>query len=208
MTDKFIIIMKNLIKKILREEVSRKFTKGNVEKENFIKKHMEKIISNTTRVLTPPEENYGNYNEEWCTGDKIVIEAKYYFNSDEDEYEGVEKFFGGNLFVDNEITEFLTKILQVRKPFVLNVITEWYDEKYTTKFGQETGHPEFEIDETIEMDNWRKCYQMINTDNLSREEMIDYLDKETAYRKNELEEFPDNKLKATYRSVYNSRLNR
>jgi hypothetical protein len=200
--------MKNLIKKILREEVSRKFTKGNVEKENFIKKHMEKIISNTTRVLTPPEENYGNYNEEWCTGDKIVIEAKYYFNSDEDEYEGVEKFFGGNLFVDNEITEFLTKILQVRKPFVLNVITEWYDEKYTTKFGQETGHPEFEIDETIEMDNWRKCYQMINTDNLSREEMIDYLDKETAYRKNELEEFPDNKLKATYRSVYNSRLNR
>jgi hypothetical protein len=200
--------MKDLIKKVLREEVSKKFTKGNVEKENFIKKHMEKIISNTTRVLTPPEENYGNYNEEWCTGDKIVIEAKYYFNSDEDEYEGVEKFFGGNLFVDNETIEFLSKILQVRKPFVLNVITEWYDEKYTTKFGQETGHPEFEIDETIEMDNWRKCYQMINTDNLSREEMIDYLDKETAYRKNELKEFPDNKLKATYRSVYNSRLNR
>ena len=198
--------MKELIKKVLREEVSKKFTKGNVEKENFIKKHMEKIISNTTRVLTPPEENYGNYNEEWCTGDKIAIEARYYFNSDEDEHEGVEKFFGGNLFVDEEITEFLTKILQVRKPFVLNVITEWYVEKYATKFGQETGHPEFEIDETIEMDKWRKCYQMINTDNLSREEMINYLDKETAYRRNEIEEFPDNKLNATYRSVYNSRL--
>ena len=199
--------MKDLIKQILREEVSKKFTKGNVEKENFIKKHMEKIISNTTRVLPPPEENYGNYNEEWCTGDKIAIEARYYFNSDEDEYEGVEKFFGGNLFVDNEITEFLSKILQVRKPFVLNVITEWYDEKYATKFGQETGHPEFEIDETIEMDNWRKCYQMINTDNLSREEMVNYLDKETAYRRDEIEGFSSDRLKSTYRSVYNSRLN-
>ena len=154
--------MKDLIKQILREEVSKKFTKGNVEKENFIKKHMEKIISNTTRVLPPPEENYGNYNEELFTGDKIAIEARYYFNSDEDEYEGVEKFFGGNLFVDNEITEFLSKILQVRKPFVLNVITEWYDEKYATKFGQETGHPEFEIDETIEMDiNLRRFFQRI-----------------------------------------------
>jgi hypothetical protein len=198
--------MKELIKKVLREEVSRRFTKGNIEKENFIKKHMERIISNTTRVLTPPDENYGNYNEEWCTGDKIVIEAKYYFNSDKDEYEGVEKFFGGNLFVDNEITEFLTKILQVRKPFVLNVITEWYDEKYATKFGQETGHPEFEIDETIEMDNWSKCYQMINTDNLSREEMIDYLDFQTLKRKSDLEQLSDDELNKTYRSVYNSRL--
>jgi hypothetical protein len=200
--------MKELIKKVLREEISKRFTKGNVEKENFIKKHMEKIISNTTRVLTPPEENYGNYNEEWCTGDKIVIEARYYFNSDEDGYEGVEMFFAGDLYVDKEIIEFLAKILLVRKSFILNVITEWYDDNYATKFGQETGHPEFEIDETHEMDDWRKCYQMINTDSLSREEMIDYLDKETAYRKNELEELPDNELKATYRSVYNSRLNK
>ena len=199
--------MKDLIRKVLREELSKRFTKGNVEKENFIKKHMEKIISNTTRVLPPPEENYGNYNEEWCTGDKIAIEARYYFNSDEDEYEGVEKFFGGNLFVDNEITEFLSKILQVRKPFILNVITEWYDEKYATKFGQEMGHPEFEIDETITRDGISKCYQMIDVDSISREEMINYLDKETLSRRNELEKLPDNKLKSKYRSVYNSRLN-
>ena len=200
--------MKDLIKKILREEVSKKFTKGNVEKENFIKKHMEKIISNTTRVLTPPEENYGNYNEEWCTGDKIVIEARYYFNSDEDEYEGAEKFFGGNLYVDKEIIEFLSKILLVRKSFILNVITEWYDEKYATKFGIETGHPEFEIDETHEMDDWRKCYQMINTDNLSREEMIDYIDDNSGYKRDEIEKHSDDELKSEYRSIYNIQLNK
>lgn len=199
--------MKELIKKVLREEVSKRFTTGNVEKENFIKKHMEKIISNTTRVTPPPSENYGNYNEEWCTGDKIVIEARYYFNSDEDEYEGVEKFFAGDLYVDKEIIEFLAKILLVRKSFILNVITEWYDEKYATKFGQETGHPEFEIDETHEMDNWRKCYQMINTDNLSREEMIDYLDTNTGFKRNELEQNSDDTLKSEYRSVYNIQLN-
>jgi hypothetical protein len=49
---------------------------------------------------------------------------------------------------------------------------------------------------------------MIDVDNISREEMIDYLDKETAYRRNEIEGFPSDKLKSTYRSVYNSRLNR
>jgi hypothetical protein len=111
--------------------------------------------------------------------------------------------------LDNTVTDYIAPKIESHDISLNNVYpfyTEWYDEKYATKFGQETGHPEFEIDETIEMDKWRKCYQMINTDNLSREEMINYLDKETAYRKNELEEFPDNELKATYRSVYNSRL--
>jgi hypothetical protein len=48
---------------------------------------------------------------------------------------------------------------------------------------------------------------MIDTDKLSREEMIDYLDKETAYRRTEIEGFSSDRLKSTYRSVYNSRLN-
>jgi hypothetical protein len=37
--------------------------------------------------------------------------------------------------------------------------------------------------------------------------MINYLDKETAYRRNELEGFSSGDLKSTYRSVYNSRNN-
>jgi hypothetical protein len=196
--------MKELIKKILREEVQRRFVKSTQNIERVIIKHMESIISDLKRIVPPPEDNYGNYIEEWCKGGNIVMEARYFF-SDEDSDE--EKFFAGDLYIDEKEVEFLAKILQVRKTFILNVITEWYDEKYATKFGQEMGHPEFEIDETLTFDNWRKCYQMINTDNLSREEIIDYLDKETLYRRNQLEGLPDNELKSKYRSVYNSRLN-
>jgi hypothetical protein len=196
--------MKELIKKILREEVQKKFKKSNPNLERVIIKHMESLISDSKRVIPPPEDNYGNYSEEWCKGNNIVMEAKYFFN-DEDSDE--EKFFAGDLWIDEKEVEFLSKILQVRKAFILNIITEWYDDKYATKFGQETGHPEFEIDETLTFDNWRKCYQMIDVDNISREDMIDYLDKETLHRRNQLEELPDNELKSKYRSVYNSRLN-
>ena len=202
--------MKDLIKRVLQEEISKRFTKGNVDKENFIKKHMEKIISKTTRVTPPPSENYGNYNEEWCKGDKIVMEARYYFGADDDDWTPQEeqKFFAGDLYVDKEIIEFLSKMLLVRKSFILNVITEWYDDKYATKFGQETGHPELEIDETTEMDDWRKCYQMINTNNLSREEMIDYIDDNSGYKRDELEKHSDDELKSEYRSIYNIQLNK
>ena len=199
--------MKELIKKILREEVQKRFTKSNPNFERIIIKHMESVISETTSVIPPPEDNYGNYSQEWCKGNKIIMEARYYFGSEDDEVED-EKFFAGDLYIHKEEVEFLSKMLQIRKSYILNVITEWYDEKYTTKFGQETGHPEFEIDETHEMDDWRKCYQMINVNDLSREEMIDYLLKETLNRRNELESLSDNELKSKYRSVYNSRLNR
>ena len=194
--------MKDLIKKILREEVQKRFTKSNPNFERIIIKHMESIISESKRIIPPLEENYGIFNEEWCKNGKVVIEARYHIDDETDE------FFSGDLYIDETEIEFLSKMLQVRKTFIFNVITEWYDDKYVPKFGQETGHPEFEIFETFETDSNRKCYQMIDVDNIRREEMIDYLDKETAYRRNEIEGFPSDKLKSTYRSVYNSRLNR
>ena len=193
--------MKELIKKILREEVQKRYTKSNPNFERIIIKHMESIISDSKRIIPPIEENYGIFIEEWCKSGKVVIEARYHID---DETDG---FFSGDLYIDETEIEFLSKMLQVRKTFIFNVITEWYDDNYASKFGPEVNHPEFEIFETFETDTNRKCYQMIDVDNISREEMIDYLDKETAYRRNEIEGFPSDKLKSTYRSVYNSRLN-
>jgi hypothetical protein len=193
--------MKELIKKILREEVQKRYTKSNPNFERIIIKHMESIISDSKRIIPPIEENYGIFIEEWCKSGKVVIEARYHIDDETD------KFFSGDLYIDETEIEFLSKMLQVRKTFIFNVITEWYDDNYASKFGPEVNHPEFEIFETFETDTNRKCYQMIDVDNISREEMIDYLDKETAYRRNEIEGFPSDKLKSTYRSVYNSRLN-
>ena len=197
--------MKELIRKILREEVQKRFTKSNQSFERLIIKQMESLISETNRVVVPPDDNYGNYSEEWCKGDKIIMEAKYFFSSEDSDE---EKFFGGDLFIDKEEIDFLSQMLKVRKSYILNVVTEWYDDKYATKFGQETGHPELEIDETHETDNYRKCYKMIDTSNLSREYMIDYIDTNTLYKLSELEKLPDDELERKYRSVYNIQLNK
>ena len=196
--------MKELIKKILREEVRKRFTKSNQNFESIIIKHMERLISQTTRVIPPPEDNYGNYGEEWCKNGVAIIEVRYYFFGED---VGEEKFYSASVYVIQEEIDFLCRVLNVRKSYVLNVITEWYDDKYATKFGQETGHPEFEIDETIETDSPRKCYEMVDTSNLSREQMISYLDTNTLYKISDLEELSDDVLSSRYRSVYNSFLN-
>jgi len=193
--------MKDLIRKVLREELSRRFSSGTLEKRNFIVKQLEDLLFDATRIIPPLEENYGIHNEEWCKNGKVVMEARYHVDEDTDE------FFSGDLFIDQDVIEFLSKMLQVRKTFILNVVTEWYDENYASKFGTEVNRPEFEIFETFETDAKRKCYQMINMDNISTEEMIDYLDKETLMRRDEIEQFSSDELKRRYRSVYNARNN-
>jgi len=193
--------MKELIKKVLREEVNRRFSSGTLEKRDFILKRLEDLMSETTRIIPPIEENYGIHVEEWCKNGKAVIEARYHVDDDNDE------FFSGDLYIDQEVIDFLSKMLQVRKSFILNVATEWYDEKYATKFGQEIGRPEFEIYEAMENDP-RKCYQNVNTDNLSRDEMIDYLDAHTASSKWRIEGLTDDELRSDYRRVYNIQLNK
>jgi hypothetical protein len=193
--------MKELIKKILREEVSRRYVKSNPNIEKTIIRHMDKLISQTTRIIPPPEDNYGMFIEEWCKGGRIVLESRYHLDDDNDE------FFAGDLYVNDKEIEFLSNMLNIRKSYILNVITEWYDENYASKFGPEVNHPEFEIFETFETDANRKCYEMINTDNLSREYMIDYIDTQTLYRASELEKLSDDELTSKYRSVYNIQLN-
>jgi len=189
--------MKELIKKILREEVSRRYVKSNPNIEKTIIRHMDKLISQTTRIIPPPEENYGMFIEEWCKGGRIVLESRYHLDDDNDE------FFAGDLYVNDKEIEFLSNMLNIRKSYILNVITEWYDENYASKFGPEVNHPEFEIFETFETDANRKCYEMINTDNLSREYIIDYLDTQTLMRRDNLEKLSNDELKSKYRSVYN-----
>ena len=109
--------MKDLIRKVLREEINRRFIAGTPEIRNFIIKRMENLLSETTRVLPPPEENYGMFNEEWCKNGKVVIEARYHLDDDTDE------FFAGDLYVNNDVIEGLFKLLEDRKSFILNVIT-------------------------------------------------------------------------------------
>lgn len=194
--------MKDLIRQILREEVKKRFTKSNQNIQKTIIRHMEKLISQTTQINPPLEENYGMYSQEWCKNGNVVVEARYHLDDETDE------FFAGDLYIDSKEIDFLSNMLQVRKPYILNVIAEWYDDNYTNEYGQKVNHPEFEIYDAMETDSLRKCYEMVDTSNLSREEMIDYIDKHSSHNTSLVKRMSDDELSKTYRRVFNIQLNK
>lgn len=191
--------MKELIRKVLREEVSKRFVKGTPEIQSFIIKQAEKLIGDSQRQVLGPNINYGNYAEEWCKNGTAQFVTNYYFDDD--------KFFGATLMVKEEFISFLSKMLQVRERFILNTLEEWYDETYVPKMSQEIGLPELELDEVRTMDNNRKCHKFIE-DNLSRDEMIDYIDKHTSHNTSLVKRMSDDELKQTYERAYNIQLSK
>lgn len=191
--------MKELIRKVLREEVNKRFVKGTPEMQSFIIKQAEKLIGDSQRQVLGPDINYGNYAEEWCKNGTAQFVTNYYIDDD--------KFFGATLMVKEEFISFLSKMLQVRERFILNTLEEWYDETYVPKMSQEIGLPELELDEVQTMDNNRKCYKFIEH-NLSRDEMIDYIDKHTSHNTSLVKRMSDDELKQTYERAYNIQLSK
>lgn len=147
--------MKELIKKVLREEVIRRFVKGTPEMQSFIIKRAESLLKGCDYQIIEPIHNYGNYAEEWCKNGVSQIRAAYFFDSDTEPE--TPEFFGGTLYVNEEFIEFLMNLLQVRKKFILNTLEEWYDEKYSHKFGIEIGNSNVGIDDIGISDNDWKC---------------------------------------------------
>jgi hypothetical protein len=140
---------------VLREEVSRRFVKGTPEMQSFIIKRAESLLKGCDYQIIEPIHNYGNYVEEWCKNGVSQIRVAYFFDTDTEPE--TPEFFGGTLYVNEEFIEFLMNLLQVRKKFILNTLEEWYDEKYSHKFGIEIGNPNVGIDDIGISDNDWKC---------------------------------------------------
>jgi hypothetical protein len=194
--------MKDLIRKILKEEVQKRYFRGTPIIEMAVIRYMDRLMNGANRVVNEKKVNYGNLRETWCKNGKEFLTAIYYFE------DGV--FQGSALYIDEKIVNHISQLVQARKTYILNVIAEWYDEKYTTKFGQEQNSPELEIEECDVIDFKDKdCPQeIVVPEGITREEMIDYIVSRTSYRENELEELDDEELRNQYITTKDFEINR
>jgi hypothetical protein len=138
--------MKDIIRKVLREEIQKKYVRSNANMEKVIISYLNKQMVGTKRIVGDPEKFYGNLDEHWCKNGVVIARSVYYFNNDEDD-DGPElhNFNEGHIVFSKQIVDDIKRLFSVRENYVLNVIAEWYDDNYTTKFGEETGHPEIEV---------------------------------------------------------------
>ena len=164
---------------LITENQYNRLNKSSQRITNAIIKYMNEYIDKGERKIAKKSRNYGNLREDWCINGKETIVAIYYFDKG--------KFENGHLIVSGNIVENFSKLLSIRRSYVLHVIEEWYDDTMVPKFEEITGESGLSIDEIDASDDEHNCIpEPVKPEGITDEEMIDFIYKNTAYRKEEI----------------------
>ena len=166
------------MKIIITEEQLKKFIKSSPVLKELIEKYMNKYISKGIRKIGKKSRNYGNLREDWCVNGNEVITMVYYFEDG--------RFDNGTLLISKDIVKDIQKIFGVRESFVINVIEEWYEGTMIPQFESIVGESGFYIT-TIDQIDTKPCVpEPIKPEGITDEEMIDFIDKNTLYKRQEI----------------------
>ena len=167
------------MKILITENQYNRLNKSSQAITNAIIKYMNEYIGNGERKIEKKSRNYGNLREDWCINGKETISAFYYFEKG--------KFEKGSLSISKKIIESLSNLLSIRRSYLIHVIEEWYDDVMVPKFEEITGESGLSINEVDVWDKEHECMpESVKPEGITDEEMIDFIDKNTAYRRQEI----------------------
>ena len=182
------------MKYIITEDQYSKFIKVEPYVVKTIQKYLNSKIKNSKRVVTPKERNYDNIGIDFCKNDKVFMNIQYYFDWEESE----GNFKEGTMTIDREIVEEIINMFKLRKVSILNLISEWYVENYLESDKLEFGDSNLEIDDILIDNIDYTCPKEVDTSNLSRQEMLDYIYEHTLYSHPEKDHLTDKQLEDLY----------
>lgn len=166
------------MKIIITEEQFSRFSRSSPALQNGINKYLNQYIERGKRKIGKKSRLYGNLREDWCISGQETITAIYHFDED--------KFTSGTLLISEEIVETISNLYGVRPSYVLHIIEEWYDDTMVPKFEQICGETGLYID-NITFTATHECIpEPVKPEGITDEEMIDFIDKNTAYRRQEI----------------------
>ena len=162
----------------LRQIIESRYLISTPKLREVINKYLDDYVSNGNRIIGKKSRNYGNLREDWCIDGVKVITMIYYF------VDG--KFENGVLLISKDVLKTIQQMFSVRETFVLNTIEEWYEATMIPKFEKIVGESGFYI-KKIDTIPTRRCFpEPIKPEGITDDEMIDFIDKNTAYRREEI----------------------
>lgn len=167
------------MKYIITEEQYKRFMKSSPALQNAISKYLNHYIEGGQRKIAKKSRNYGNLREDWCVDGVETISAIYYFEDG--------NFNGGTLIVSKNLIETIQSLFTVKKSFAIHVIEEWYEDTMIPKFEEIVGETGLYINDTDSSDRDHECIpEPVKPEGITDEEMIDFIDKNTVYRRQEI----------------------
>jgi hypothetical protein len=163
---------------IITETQYKKFLTSSPKISDSIKNYLNTYISKGRRKIGIKSRTYGNLREDWCVNGKETITVVYYFDD--------EEFINGSLMVSESLIDDLQSFFSVRKSYIVQIIEEWYDETMVPEFEKITGESGLYITDIDYTEEYDCIPEPTKPEGITDEEMIDFINKNTAYRRDEI----------------------
>jgi hypothetical protein len=165
------------IRRILREEVKKKFQRPEENSAQLIVKFLNAYFKKGIEQDKSKSRAYGGLVHTLCVTGKEEISAHFNFEDDE--------FLSGRLLVSKSLVKQLIKIFSLRESFIVSIIEDWYEDYKLQPFEDRMGEHNLHLTNPVGYyEGSNKCVPEPELpEGITDEEMIDYIVNHTLYTK-------------------------
>jgi hypothetical protein len=183
--------MKNLIKKILLQEVEKKYPKPTPNVEKLIYNWLDNYFDGAK--MYQMKEYEFSYTFEWCNNGMEIARFSVDFNHDYDVWDDARKtserdFDNSELWIPKDVMDNLQTDIPVRRNYLRYVIEEWFEDTMIEKIQSELGRNDISINSFSEHpEKSQVCVPPVSKpEGVTDDEMIDLIVKNTLWKASDL----------------------
>jgi len=195
------------IRRIIKEEVNRKYARSSDNLTKQIVNYLEKYFKDAKTKI----KNGGYYVScDVCVNGNMIIGSRFFFGAswdddddDDDDETPDGQFKSGSIHISKEFVNRLSTLLRIKKSYIMNVIDDWFEDKYIPLIEKETNVNGIYLTEIPDLVRVSKCVFVEIPENITDDEMIDYVDKHTLYTKADIiQKVESGELRKLYLDVF------
>jgi hypothetical protein len=183
--------MKELIRHILKEEVSRKYDKPTPKIEQLVYRWLNDYFDGAQMYHNKSFESTHSF--EFCNNGKEIMDVILYFHNDDNVYDDKRKteerdFESGSMIITKNIISELSSDIPVRVSYLKYIFEEWFDDTYLGEIQKFMGRNDIYISEfDITSVEAQICVPPVTKpEDVTEEDMIELILQTTLYKRDQL----------------------
>ena len=183
--------LKQTIRRVLREEVNEAYLKPSEKSEKFILDRLNDMASGAEMYHLKSYKTRHDF--EFCKNGKTIMNLALFFEETNDNTPtSNRKFETSTLTIFRGFVDGILGAFPIRKNYFYYLIEEWFEDTFLNKISNMMGRNDISVDELSLSDTTDVCVPPVTKpDDVTTDEMIDYIMKNTLFSKKDLLKYED-----------------
>jgi hypothetical protein len=193
--------MKQLIRKILKEEINKKFTKPNEKLDSLVYNWLDNYFEGS-QINKNESWKYYSFSFEFCNNGREIADLHVGFDDKSPAFGPRDKRPTSErsvkevmLYIYPIMVDLMMNVFPIRKNYLLYLIEEWFEDTKLNEIQQEFHRNDLSLDYVSVFEHRKKgdiCVPPISKpEDITMEEMMDYIKKNSLFSYKDMEEYEE-----------------